>query len=311
MFMRTATLITIVFVAMSYAMNAQKLTLLPQTGIENSRTTLQYNRLASFLPAGEVLSPCFGLRMDYKFKQGHGAFVGIATSHSVVSFNFSDLQTGMNTYNASCGDMKLRFEGGYQFSTKRMYFNKTGSASNSAKSQQQTNAVRKSCGSLVKYNCRKSADKTVSYTKTKNKGWYMSIQPSLGVALAPFGKRSISTSAEAAKINYSYKAGNWNTALITGAGFEFGKNTNRMFTISINYLKGIGNLDTRTVTSTIDNKTTSATLKSTASSWNITAGIPITLTKNKTALLKQKTAKKSNELHWKCGQYRPGCHKRS
>src|SRR6476659_7570146 len=110
MFMRTATLITIVFVAMSYATTAQKLTLLPQAGIENSRTTVQYNGLASFLPAGEVLSPYLGVRMDYTFKQGHGLFAGIATSHSVVSFNFSDLETGMKAYHASPGDMKLRFE---------------------------------------------------------------------------------------------------------------------------------------------------------------------------------------------------------
>jgi len=311
MFMRTATLITIVFVAMSYATTAQKLTLLPQTGIENSRTTVQYNRFGSFLPTGEVLSPYIGVRMDYKFKQGHGAFVGIATSHSVVSFNFSDLQTGMNIYSASSGDMKLRFEGGYQFSTRHIYFNRSGSASNSAKFQRQTNVIKKGCGgSLVKYNCRKSADKVMSYAETKNKGWYMSIQPSLGVALAPFGKPTISTSTEASKINYGYKAGNWNTALITGVGFEFGKNGDRMFTISINYLKGIGNLNTRTFTSTTDNKTISATLKSATSSWNITAGIPITLTKNKTSL-KQKAAEKSNELHWKCGQYKLRCQKRS
>jgi hypothetical protein len=72
-----------------------------------------------------------------------------------------------------------------------------------------------------------------------------------------------------------------------------------MFTIGINYLKGIGNLDTKTVTAIVGNKTTTATLKSATSSWNITAGIPITLTKNKTAL-----KQKNNEFHWKCGQYK-------
>jgi hypothetical protein len=300
MFMRTATLITLVFVAMSYATTAQKLTLLPQAGIENSRTTVQYNELASFLPVGEVLSPYLGVRMDYKFKQGHGAFVGIATSHSVVSYNFSDLEAGMKTYNASPGDMKLRFEGGYQFSTRRLYFNKSRSASNSAKSRPQTSAIKKSCGgSLAKYHCRRSSDKAMSYAKTKNKGWYMSIQPLLGASLTPSDKSAISTSTEATQIKYSYKAGNWNTAIIAGTGFEFGKNKQRMFTIGINYLKGIGNLDTKTVTAIVGNKTTTATLKSATSSWNITAGIPITLTKNKTAL-----KQKNNEFHWKCGQYK-------
>jgi hypothetical protein len=300
MFMRTATLITIVFVAMSYATTAQKLTLLPQAGIENSRTSVQYNGLPSFLPVGEVLSPYLGVRMDYKFRQGHGLFAGIATSHSVVSYNFSDLENGMKVYNASPGDMKLRFEGGYQFSTKRIYFNKSGAASNSAKSQSQTSTVKKSCSrSLVEYHCRKSPDKAMSYAKTKNKGWYMSTQPSLGVSLAPSAKSAISTSEEATQINYSYKAGDWSTAVITGAGFEFGKNKTRMFTIGINYLKGIGNLNTKTVTAIVGNKTTTATLKSATSSWNITAGIPITLTK------KQGCSKAtSNEFRWKCGQYK-------
>jgi len=247
--------------------------------------------------------------MDYKFKQGHGLFAGIATSHSVVSYNFSDLETGGKVYNASPGDMKLRFEGGYQFSTRPIYFNKSGSASNSAKSQPQTNAVRKSCGGSLKYYCGKSSDKAMSYAKTKNKGWYMSIQPSLGLALAPIGESTISTSADASQNNYSYKAGNWNTAITAGTGFEFGKNKQRMFTIGINYLKGIGNLDTRTVTATIGNKTTTAMLKSAASSWNITAGIPITLTKSKTALKPKVPAAKSNEFHWKCGQYKSGCNK--
>jgi hypothetical protein len=300
MFMRTATLITLVFVAISYATTAQKLTLLPQAGIENSHTTVQYNGLPSFLPVGEVLSPYLGVRMAYKFKQGHGLFAGIATSHSVVSYNFSDLEAGMKAYNASPGDMKLRFEGGYQFSTKRLYFNKSSSESNSAKSHLQTNTIRKSCGgSLVEYHCRKSSDKAMSYAKTKNKGWYMSIQPSLGVSLAPSAQSTISTSEEASQINYSYKAGNWNTAIVAGTGFEFGKNKQRMFTIGINYLKGIGNLDTKTITNIVGNKTTTATLKSATSSWNITAGIPITLTK------KQGCSKAtSNEFRWKCGQYK-------
>jgi hypothetical protein len=109
-------------------------------------------------------------------------------------------------------------------------------------------------------------------------------------------------------MNYTYKAGDWTTAVITGAGFEFGKNKQRMFTIGINYLKGIGNLATRTVTAVVGNKTTTAVLNSSTSSWNITAGIPITLTKNKTNQ-KQRVTEKSYEHHWKCGQYKSGCHR--
>ena len=306
--MRTATLVTITFVAMSQATTAQKFTLLPQAGVENSRTTVQYNGLPSFLPAGEVLSPYLGVRMDYTSKQGHGAFVGITTSHSVVSYNFSDLETGMKEYNASPGDMKLRFEEDTSLAPNVIYFNKSGSASNSAQSHPQAKAVRKSCGgSFVEYHCRKSLDNAMGYTKTKNKGWYMSIQPSLGISSAPSAKSAISTSEDAATIDYNYKAGDWSTAIITGAGFEFGKNKQRMFTIVINYLKGIGNLDTRTVTAIVGNKTTTATLKSAASSWNITAGIPIALTNNKTAQ-KQKVTE-TKEFHWKCGQYKSRCHR--
>ena len=137
----------------------------------------------------------------------------------------------------------------------------------------------------------------------------MSMQPLLGIAVAPFSESTISTSEEGAQTNYSYKAGNWNTAVTAGTGFEFGKNKQRMFTIGINYLKGIGNLDTRTITATVGNKITTVTLKSATSSWSITAGIPITLTKSKTALKQKATTEKSNESHWKCGQYRSGCNR--
>ena len=114
--MRPATLLCL-FVLFGYAANAQ-FTILPQLGFENSRTSVEFNELSSFSPLGAKLLPQAGIRLDYKSKQGHGPSVGIATSRSVVKFNFSDPETGMNTYTAAKGNTQLRIEGGYQVSTK-------------------------------------------------------------------------------------------------------------------------------------------------------------------------------------------------
>jgi hypothetical protein len=304
-FMKSKILFSITVAALVNAAVAQKLTLTPQLGLENSRTSVQYNKLGSFLPAGNVLSPYLGMRADYRFKQGHGAFAGIATNRSVVSYNFSDLETGNEVFDASPSAMRVRFEAGYQFNTKRIYFNKSGSQY--TKPGQDLKGEKKTCGSYMqRYSCKKSSD--AGYRNFKNTGWYMSVHPSVGATVASPVKQSVMASS-GMQDSYTYRAGNWNTALITGAGFEFGKGSQRFFTVSVNYLHGLGNLDTRTITSTLGNKTATASLKSAASSWNITAGIPITLVKDKKQKMIERfqSFQKSNKSHFKCGQYKPGC----
>ena len=101
--MRTA-MITGMIAVFGYAASAQ-FSLLPQVGFENSRTNISYNNLRDFSPLGVKFSPQASLRMDYKFKKGHGPFLGLSSSRSLVSFSFSDPENGRNVFNATTGDI--------------------------------------------------------------------------------------------------------------------------------------------------------------------------------------------------------------
>ena len=122
--MRTAALTLLSFVAFGYAAKAQKFSLLPQVGFENSKTTIQYNNFPSFAPAGIVFSPQVSLQFAYKSKPGHGVFLGASSSRSTVPFSFTDPETGRDNYKTITGKMQVRLEGGYQFSSKPIHFKK-------------------------------------------------------------------------------------------------------------------------------------------------------------------------------------------
>lgn len=308
--MRTATL-TALFVVFIYAANAQ-LSLLPQVGFENSRTNISYNNLSSFAPMGVNFTPQAGIRLDYKFKQGHGPFLGITSTNSIVSFSFSDPENGMNLYEATSGNMKLRFEGGYQYSTKPIYFNK--SKQQSAPTQVQKSATRKSYSSeyssrshctknyTSSYNrCSSKSSKSKAAQKANNNTW-VRIQPSAGFAYIPAVKTDVTSKTQGGLTTYQYNAGNWNTGFVTGAGFEFGRNNSRLFTISINYFKGLGNLDEQKITTVSGSKTTITYLQSDVSGWNMKVGIPFTLAKK--PAVKARPEEKTRKNESKCGQYR-------
>ena len=72
--MRTAALTLLSFVAFGYAAKAQKFSLLPQVGFENSKTKIQYNNLffffacrGSFFSAGWSCSLIINLNQDMDF----------------------------------------------------------------------------------------------------------------------------------------------------------------------------------------------------------------------------------------------------
>src|SRR4026207_732890 len=113
--MRSVALMGILFIAS--AVNAQRLSLTPQVGFENSKTSITYNNLQSFAPLGGEFNPQVSLRLDYKFKQGFGPYLGFSSSRSVVLYSFSDLENGMSVFNATKANMQLRMEAGYQFTT--------------------------------------------------------------------------------------------------------------------------------------------------------------------------------------------------
>jgi hypothetical protein len=310
------TKLTFLFVIISFVASAQ-FTIQPQIGLENSKTTVKYNDLPSFAPMGLQYSPRIALRLDYKFKQGHGPFMGIATSSPVVSFNFTDPQTANTAYNASRQNLQIRFEGGYQLSTKPIYFSKTASAPVTRNMGAYNSSGHKCGGSEQNVSADNSADhigcrhycersctktsKTTTASRTQNKGWYMRIQPSAGVAFIPTVKNELEIKSQNNQTNYLYKAGAWNTAFITGAGFEFGENASSKFIVSINYLKGIGNMDTKTINTVSTDKTINTSLSSNASSWNVSVGIPISFNKPKTVTVVKHYEK--TIYQGRCGQH--------
>ena len=155
------------FIVSALAMNAQKLSLTPQVGFENSRTSINYNGLGSFAPLGGELNPQVSLRLDYKFKHGFGPYMGASTSRSGVLYGFNDIENGMNAYTTTKANMQLRMEAGYQFTTKPIFFNKTKQSSNtSTKTKSSGNS---SCGSnYYRSNCSRSSYSRSSHCQSKN-----------------------------------------------------------------------------------------------------------------------------------------------
>lgn len=290
--MRTATLTMLCIVAFAYAANAQKFTLLPQVGFENSKTRISYNDFRSFSPAGIKFSPQAGLRLNYASKQGHGFFVGVASSRSIVSFSFTDPEAGMNNYTATSGNMQLRLEGGYQFNSKPISLGKSNQST--AKKGSSANETKKGGCCMRNY----SSFNRCSGGTGKNRNSWVRLQPSVGLGFIPGVKSDVVTKTQGGQTTYQYNAGNWRTALVTGAGFEFGNGKTRQFTVSINYFKGLGNLNGQTITSTSGAKTVTTTLSSAVSGWNMKVGIPFTLGSSKPAY-KHKPTQRHN-----CGQYR-------
>jgi hypothetical protein len=300
--MRTAALTLLCFVAFGYAMNAQRFSLLPQVGFENSKTKISYNDLSSFSPLGVKFSPQASLRLNYASRQGHGFFLGIASSRSIVSFNFADPETGMNNFTATSGNMQFRFEGGYQFNSKPIYFNKS-KQSTSKKKNGCSSFTRSSCAkSYSSHSCCASNKKSKEPALAKNKGSWVRIQPSVGLGYIPAVKTDVISKSQGVVTSYEYRAGNWNTALIAGTGFEFGRKNTRLFTVSINYFKGIGNLNTQTVSAQTSVKTSTAFLQSAVSGWNLKVGIPFSLSGKKSG--KDRMEKKTIIRKTNCQQYK-------
>jgi len=313
--MRTAALTLLCIVAFGYAMNAQKFSLLPQAGFENSKTTINYNNGKSFAPEGVSSSPQFSVRLNYASKMGHGFFLGGSTSRNIVAFTFTDPETGMSNYTTTPGNKQFRFEGGYQFSSKPISLGKSRSTTTTSKSP---SAEKKNCPFSQKSSCRKnSASKQAApgnnttpnnYSVAKSKGPWIKIQPSVGMGFMPGLPSDIVTKPEGSQTAYEYRAGNWQTAFIAGTSFEFGCGDNGFLTVSVNYIKGVGNLNSETLTITDGVKTTTTSLQSSVSGWNLRFGIPFNLGKQSSA--NGKSAKNNvSQRKPSCQQYRYRCTK--
>jgi hypothetical protein len=297
--MRTAILFCLLLVS-AYAANSQ-LSILPQLGIENSRTAIAVNKQSSFSPLNSNFSLQAAIRSEYRFKKGHGPFIGMATSRSLVKYSFSNTEAAMTAYTASKGITQLRLEGGYQVATKPLYFRKAATTQRSAGSYNPKPENRTGCSKYsARSGCAGKSTKTKTAAVQDTRSW-MRILPSLGAAYIPGTPRAEIYSDE--QSTYVYNAGNWTTALLGGVAVEFGKGSQRNLNISLNYVKGLGNLDTKTLTNLVENKPVTTTLKSTSSSWNLRMGIPISFGK-KQAAVKQPARQKTYSPERKCGQYK-------
>ena len=213
-----------------------------------------------------------------------------------MSFNFTDPETAMNYYTATTGNMQLRMEGGYEYNSKPISLNKS-------KKPSANNAEKKNCSSHSSGCCSRNSNKAKQPSINKNKNSWVRIQPSIGMGFIPVVKTDVVAKTQAGQTTYQYNAGNWNTALIAGAGFEFGKGSTRQFTVSVNYFKGLGNLDESTISSAVTGKSVTTILESATSGWNVKVGIPFTLG-GKSSGMKNWTQKKTEHRRSGCGQYR-------
>lgn len=290
------------FVAVGYSANAQ-LFILPQAGIENSRTVIQFND-HSFSPLGRLLSPQAAFRLEYKNKRGFGPFLGIASSRSGIRFNFSDPQTAMNYYTASKANTQLRLEAGYQVSSKRIYFKKTGFTGKSTVNYKRT-PEKRSCENYSAANhCGSKMNKAYG-ARSAARGSWVRLQPSLGIAYMPSTPPAeISAKSLPAQASYEYTADNRKTALISGLGFEFGKNEQQKFNVEINYLQSFGATDTKSLITLSGNKSTTTGFRSDASVWNLRIGIPISLSKKKPVAKFPVTERIYRHDGYKSAQYR-------
>ena len=273
-----------VFAGITLTANSQ-FTILPQAGFENSNTKISYNNLPYFSPLAQ-LQPKFSLRADYKFKNGFGPFAGISTSRPSVSYSFTDPEKGMTEYNASMGNVQAQLQAGLQYTSKPIFFKKQTSTSKSSKPKVETatnnHSYYSSRCSHYYSGCGAKKSSTAEKTKSQNKGWSLRLQPSAGIGFIPSNVEDLVINPAGSQNNYIYNAGNNKTTFLTGMGFEFAKNEKRLFTLSVNYFKGLGDNVTN-FTSESAGKTTTTTLNSKLSGWGASLGIPIGFTKKKTS----------------------------
>jgi hypothetical protein len=289
------TMIPVLFVAISA--NAQ-LSFLPQLGFEQSKTLVQYNNSSSFSPIGSQANLKANLRMDYRFKKGHGPYIAVGTAPGAVAFSFNDIANAATNFKAAQNSLQWKLEGGYQYTSKPINLKKA-SAKQAEKTTTQNTEVRSKCGSYYSY---QRQERTATTAKKQDNNLNLRLQPSVGVAYLPSIKNDVVSNGS----SYQYNAGNYKTAFTSGMGFEFARGKQRLFTITAFYTKGLGNLD-ETITSIQNNKDVNNLVSSNTSSWSLMAGVPFSFTKKQKVVLKPVTTQPSRTYRSKCQSYHGSC----
>ncbi|WP_276503410.1 hypothetical protein [Terrimonas pollutisoli] len=301
----------ILFISLLFSleMYAQKLTLLPQVGFENTKTSLNFNDLSTISPMNMNFTPHAGIRLDYQSKKGFGPYIGVSTTRPGINFRFTDAENVMNSFSAVAGNMQVRLESGLQYSIKPITLGKSKNIEKITAPANE-NKTKSNCGrTYLSSRCGSKA--TESKKQPANQRSWVSIQPALGFAYVPTAKTGVISKTQGGQTIYEYRAGYHNAAFTAGAGFEFGKNSQRIMTATISYFNGIGNLNEESITTSTGTKPTTTIIKSDVSGWNLKVGIPFTLAQKKQKPVVEIKQKSTQEYKGKCGQYRiiyKSCH---
>lgn len=270
--MRKAALAGLVFVASGFATNAQ-FSVTPRVGIEQALTCVKFNDNSRISPMSSNFSPQVGLRADYLIDKKHGPFAGIASSRSIVTYEFTNPETGDKNFTSTQGDWKLRLEAGYQISSKAISLRKLVPV-----------PAKQAVQSMSPCAARKMM--LAQAAAAKKPAMNVRIQPYAGMAFIPNPSTAIASTFKSNETVYQYSAGNWTSSIITGVNLAFAKGDINKYVVGIQYLKGIGNLSSETLTTPSDGKAMSTQLSSRSAAWNVTVGMPLNFTKNKPAIQK-------------------------
>lgn len=286
-----------------------QLSLLPQLGFDNTNADLRVNDLTTVSPASFQGNFKAALRADYRFKNLHGPYASIGTSPAPVSVRFSDPNMASN-FTSARNALQFRLEAGYGYNSKPISLGKKSSFRSVSTQAASTEVVRKtriaksSCGSGYMASKAHCSGKKLKqpFSKTQSATLNLRLQPSVGIAYVPGVEENISKTGN----SYSYRTGNWNTALVSGLGLAFAKGQRSLFTVNVAYTKGLGNLGVETLEERINGKPSVTTFSSSASAWGLTLGVPINVVKEKKAV-KTEYIHKVKKVHYqksRCGSYK-------
>ena len=260
---------------------AQKLTILPLAGAENPLTRVTLNDLQTFTPLQNQLSPSLGVRIDYKVLKNQGPYIGISTARSAVAYSFASAENSLTDYQAAIGKMQAVVQGGWQFSTKPIYFKKQPAPQKVVQPVSYRSSSSR-CGMAKQISRCGTQNKMQAIATPKDERISMRILPSAGIAVNPFRQETIVAKSAGANRSDTYNAGNFTTAITTGVGFEFATSKARLLTLQLNYFKGLGSNPATLVTEQ-GLKTTTTQISSAVSGWSASLGIPISLGKKPAA----------------------------
>jgi hypothetical protein len=250
-------------------LNAQ-LSLLPQAGFEQARTSLNYGNGLSARDINGTLKA--GLQAGYHLKGGHTPFVRLATSPAATRFAFNN--AGDLVSRTATSDLLFRLEAGYQYSSKPISLGKKGAGSKApvAEATPETVVQRSSCGAVT---YRSSCGSKTRASKLASPGnLNMRLQPSLALAYIPSNTESSKQTAN----GFDHTAAAWKTALVPALGFEFAKGNQRLFTLTAFYTRPLQQTE-EAATYGSGTKSFTLPLQSKTSTWGMTFGVPFGFSK--------------------------------